>query len=79
MRPKASSLWRVAITVAVFLGLAWYNLVIIDPPVKLALFIPLFILFILILSWIQVETLAERIWPGMIVAVRLLLLDGQND
>src|SRR5262249_5055275 len=58
IRPKASSLWRVAITAAVLLALTWYNLIIDDPPNKLAWIVPVFIfVFFLPNSWIQVRML----------------------
>jgi len=73
----ASSVWRVAITVAVFLGLTWYNLVFLDN--KLAYILPIFAAFLVLVSWLQVQSLTERVWPGVQIAVRRLLSDQSNE
>ena len=79
VRPTTFSIWRVGIVITVFLGLTWYNLLIVDPPVTFAWVLPVFVLFLVIVSWIQVQTLRERVRPGMMVALRRLLLEDENN
>ncbi len=77
--PKTSSLWRVGITVAVLLGLTVITLVFLDPPDRFAFILPVFAGALVLVSWLQVRSLTERAWPGLMVAVNRLLVDDKPE
>ena len=79
IHPKASSIWAAAITVTGLLGLTWYNLVILDPPNRLAYILPVFAALLLLMFWAQVHSLTRRVWPGVLIAVRRLLVDRSDE
>jgi hypothetical protein len=79
VHPKTSAVWKVAVTVTVFLGLTWYNLVVVEPPNKLAYILPVFAGLLVVMSWLQVQSLTRRVWPGVLIAVRHLLVDRANE
>ena len=79
LHPKTSSVWGLAITVTVLLVLTWYNLVVLDPPNKLAYIVPVFVGSLLVMCYLQVRSLTRRVWPGMLVAVKRLLVDRVDE
>jgi hypothetical protein len=79
IHPKTSSIWGATITVTGLLGLTWYNLVILDPPNRLAYILPVFAALVLLMFWAQVHSLTRRVWPGVLIAVRRLLLDRSEE
>ena len=73
---KKSAVWRIGVAVTLLLTLELYNVVVLDPPDKLAYVVAIFAVAVVVMSWLQVRSLAERVWPSFLSVVNRLVVDG---
>ncbi len=72
VRPRSSSIWTGAIVTAFLLGVAGYNLLVLDPPNRFAYIVFLFAPLFLVWDWMQVRMLTDRVWQGLLVVLKRL-------
>lgn len=70
---QSSTRWRVGITSLVFVVLAAYNILVVEPPNRFAYVLFLLVPFIFVWAWVQVRVLTERAWPGLLSVARRLV------
>jgi hypothetical protein len=72
--PTKSSVRGIAIVSAVLLALAGYNLLVLNPPNRLAYVLFIFVPSLLGWCWMQVADLTDRAWPGLLSFVKRVLV-----